>query len=126
MPYTHDIFRRGARWPPSPACGLPLLADNGAMPAARDRSTWTAIRRLTLASLAIWLLLSVVGPWFARALNGGRLFGFPAGYWLVAQGTLLLFIVVGVVFVLLVERIEARALQVPAQTPPTDTPTHPQ
>lgn len=69
---------------------------------------WAGTRRLTLALLLLWLLVSVGGPWFARDLNRLQVFGFPAGYWVAAQGALFAFLAIVVLCVWGMERLEAR------------------
>lgn len=69
---------------------------------------WVRTRRLTVALLLLWLLISVVGPWFARDLNSLQVFGFPAGYWVAAQGALLAFLAIVGLCVWGMERLEAR------------------
>jgi putative solute:sodium symporter small subunit len=69
---------------------------------------WASTRRLTLALLLSWLLVSVGGPWFARDLNSLQVFGFPAGYWVAAQGALFGFLAIVVLCVWGMERLEAR------------------
>ena len=58
--------------------------------------------------LGLWLLVSVGGPWFARDLNSLLVFGFPAGYWVAAQGALFAFLAIVVLCVWGMERLEAR------------------
>ena len=81
------------------------------MPTPLARSFWIRTRRLTALLLAVWLLISLLGPWFARDLDGPRWLGFSLGYWLVAQGALLMFLAVIVVYDLVMRRAEARYLQ---------------
>lgn len=69
---------------------------------------WASTRRLTLALLLFWLLVSVGGPWFARDLNSLQVFGFPAGYWVAAQGALFGFLAIVALCVWGMERLEAR------------------
>jgi putative solute:sodium symporter small subunit len=69
---------------------------------------WARTRWLTLGLLLVWLGISVAGPWFARELNGWQVFGFPAGYWIAAQGALLAFLAIIVVCIWQMERLEAR------------------
>lgn len=69
---------------------------------------WASTRWLALALLLVWLCISVAGPWFARELNAWQVFGFPAGYWVAAQGALLAFLVIVVACVWQMERLEAR------------------
>ena len=69
---------------------------------------WARTRWLTLALLLVWLGICVAGPWFARELNGWQVFGFPAGYWVAAQGSLLAFLAIIGVCIWQMERLEAR------------------
>ncbi len=69
---------------------------------------WARTRRLTVVLLLLWLLVSVVGPWFARDLNSLQIFGFPAGYWVAAQGALIAFLAIVGLCVWGMERLESR------------------
>jgi putative solute:sodium symporter small subunit len=69
---------------------------------------WKRTLRLTLGLLAAWLLVSLAVPWAARDLDGLHGFGFPVGYWLAAEGALLLFLVIIVVYVIAMDRLETR------------------
>ncbi len=78
-------------------------------PAART-TFWTQARRLTLMLLLAWLGLNLVVPWFARDLNSLEALGFPLGYWLASGGMLLLYLAIIVIYVVAMDRLEARAL----------------
>jgi putative solute:sodium symporter small subunit len=78
-------------------------------PAARS-TFWNRARRLTLLLLLAWLVLNLAVPWFARDLNHLELFGFPLGYWLASEGMLLLYLAIIVAYVVVMDRLEARAL----------------
>jgi putative solute:sodium symporter small subunit len=78
------------------------------MPDAARQHFWKQTRRLTLGLLAAWLLVSLAVPWFARDLDGLRGFGFPVGYWLAAEGALLLFLLIIVVYAVSMDRLERR------------------
>jgi putative solute:sodium symporter small subunit len=71
---------------------------------------WARTKRWTLGLLLVWLLVNLGLPWFARDLNAFRLAGFPAGYWLAAQGALLIYLLVIVAYVWAMDRLEARCL----------------
>jgi putative solute:sodium symporter small subunit len=71
---------------------------------------WGRTKRLTLALGALWLLVNLAVPWFARELNAVRLFGFPLGYWLAAQGALFVYLAIIVVYALAMDRYEASYL----------------
>ncbi len=78
-----------------------------ATPAARQRKFWAATKRLTLWLLLVWLLVNLAVPWFARDLHAVLGFGFPLGFWLAAQGALLIYLVIIVVYVVAMNRLEA-------------------
>jgi putative solute:sodium symporter small subunit len=82
--------------------------DNAAMPEDRHRLLWRRTRRVTALLLAVWLSANLAGPWLARPLNGVHLAGLPLGYWLAAQGFLLLYLVIIVAYVVWMNRLEAR------------------
>ncbi|MBK6472999.1 MAG: DUF4212 domain-containing protein [Betaproteobacteria bacterium] len=69
---------------------------------------WSATTRLTGVLLLIWLLISVLGPWFARELNGWQLFGFPLGFWVAGQGALVSYLLIIVAYIVRMEHLEAR------------------
>ncbi len=79
------------------------------MPDERNRLLWRRTRRVTVLLLTVWLAANLAGPWFARALNGVTVAGLPLGYWLAAQGLLLLYLLIIVLYVVYMNRLEARA-----------------
>lgn len=58
----------------------------------RDRY-WSRTRNLAIVALLIWFVFSLVVPWFAPQLNGVTFLGFPLGYYMIAQGSLIVFVV---------------------------------
>jgi putative solute:sodium symporter small subunit len=54
------------------------------------------------------LLVSVLGPWFARDLNNWQLVGFPLGFWLAGQGSLVIYLLIIVAYIVRMEHVEAR------------------
>lgn len=54
---------------------------------------WRATRRLMIVHLVIWFIFSYVVHWFARDLNSVSFFGWPLGYYMAAQGSLVVFVV---------------------------------
>ena len=57
-----------------------------------QRRHWEKTRSLTFIVLAIWALFSLVLPWFARELDAFHFLGFELGYYLVVQGSLIVFV----------------------------------
>jgi putative solute:sodium symporter small subunit len=58
-----------------------------------DDTYWEKTRRLVFTSLAIWAFFSFVIHFFARALNNIVIAGFPMGFYMAAQGSLIVFVV---------------------------------
>ena len=54
---------------------------------------WRRTRALMWITLAIWFVFSFVVHWFADALNGASFLGFPLGFYMAAQGSLIVFVV---------------------------------
>ena len=59
-----------------------------------DQTThWRRTRSLMWVTLAIWFVFSFLVHWFADALNGASFLGFPLGFYMAAQGSLIAFVV---------------------------------
>jgi putative solute:sodium symporter small subunit len=59
-----------------------------------DQAThWRRTRSLMWVTLAIWFVFSFLVHWFADALNGASFLGFPLGFYMAAQGSLVVFVV---------------------------------
>ena len=80
---------------------------------------WRRCRRLTLALAALWVALNVGGPWIARDLYGLLGSGFPFGFWFMAQGSLLLYLLLIIVLVVASERMERQFIRSLRQESPT-------
>ncbi|HNU11642.1 MAG TPA: DUF4212 domain-containing protein [Rubrivivax sp.] len=83
---------------------------------------WRRTRRLTGALLLLWLLLSLAASYFARDVDFAFL-GWRFSFWLGAQGALLAFLVIVVVYAVVMERIEKDAWG--WQAPPDKAHEHP-
>jgi putative solute:sodium symporter small subunit len=46
-----------------------------------------------ITTLVIWFIFSFLVHWFASALNGMSFLGFPVGFYMAAQGSLIAFVV---------------------------------
>lgn len=69
------------------------------------RTLWRRTRRLTVALLGVWLLVVLLATWFARDIDFA-FFGTRFAFWLGAQGVLLVFLAIVVVYVLAMQRLE--------------------
>lgn len=54
---------------------------------------WAKTKSLTFTVLAIWFVFSFVVHIFANQLNGSTFMGFPLGYYMAAQGSLIVFVI---------------------------------
>lgn len=63
---------------------------------ARERH-WVKTRNLTYIVLALWVLFAIVIPYFASALNAYNFLGFPLGYYMCVQGSLIAFVLMIVI-----------------------------
>ena len=59
-----------------------------------DQAThWRRTRSLMWVTLTIWFVFSFLVHWFADGLNGATFLGFPLGFYMAAQGSLVVFVV---------------------------------
>lgn len=58
-----------------------------------DAAHWAQTKALTYVVLAIWFIFAFVVHWFAAWLNPVTFLGFPLGYYLAVQGSLVAFVV---------------------------------
>ena len=54
---------------------------------------WQRTRALMWTTLVIWFVFSFVVHFFAPALNNIKIIGFPLGFYMAAQGSLIIFVV---------------------------------
>lgn len=54
---------------------------------------WRKTQKLTIGLLVIWALLTFLMNWFAREINEIVIFGFPLGFYMGAQGLLVIYLV---------------------------------
>lgn len=57
-----------------------------------EQRHWTRTRNLTWLVLALWFIFSMVVPWNAKGLNEYSFLGFPLGYYMCVQGSLIVFV----------------------------------
>ena len=80
---------------------MPLVEDvkeaRGATSAAVDRATgeayWKKTSSLMWIVMAIWAFFSFGVHFIAPSLNALKIFGFPLGFYMAAQGSLIVFVV---------------------------------
>ena len=54
---------------------------------------WNRTKRLMVITLAIWFIFSFAVHWFANGLNSFSFMGFPLGFYMAAQGSEVIFVI---------------------------------
>ena len=54
---------------------------------------WEKTRGLMIMTLAIWFVFSIVIFMFGESLNNGSFLGYPLAYYMCAQGSIIIFVV---------------------------------
>ena len=81
----------------------------GPAPDAAEQSRyWQRTRRLTLALLVVWAVVSFALVYEARALNEVHLLGWPLGFWVAGQGALLVFLAIVAFYAWAMGRLESK------------------
>jgi putative solute:sodium symporter small subunit len=55
---------------------------------------WNRNLKVTAILLFIWFVVTFVASWFARELNSIVIFGFPLGFYMGAQGSLIVYVAI--------------------------------
>ena len=58
----------------------------------KERKHWSRTSALNWVVLIIWFIFAFVVPWYARELDEYVFLGFPLGFYMVAQGSLIVFV----------------------------------
>jgi len=57
-------------------------------------SYWRRTRRLTFILILFWIFVTFGLTWFARTINEIVIFGFPLGFYMAAQGALVIYLAI--------------------------------
>ena len=55
---------------------------------------WRKNLFITALLLVVWFIVTFVEAWFARELNGITFLGFPLGFYMSAQGSLVIYVAI--------------------------------
>ena len=58
-----------------------------------DNGYWSKTKRLMIISMVIWAIFSFGIHLFVKPLNEIVIFGFPLGFYMAAQGSLIVFVI---------------------------------
>ncbi len=74
--------------------------------AERRRAYWLRTLALTTGLLLVWALVTFVPAWWARELNGVRLFGWPLAFYMGAQGSLIVYVAIVWIYAHAMDRLD--------------------
>ena len=72
---------------------------------------WARVRRLTLALLLLWFIVTFGVIFFARELSSLTLFGWPLPFYMAAQGSMLIYLLIIAVYALAMEKLDAQTVR---------------
>ena len=61
---------------------------------------------ITAILLAVWFVVTFVEAWFARELNSISFLGFPLGFYMSAQGSLIIYVALIGIYALLMRKLD--------------------
>ena len=70
------------------------------------RRYWRKTLRVTAILLLVWFAVTFVAGYYARELSALTLFGFPLGFYMGAQGALLVYLAIVGVYALFMNRLD--------------------
>ena len=79
-----------------------------AVDSAGRRAYWRANLALTAVLLVIWAAVSFVPGWYAEDLEAYSVFGWPLDFYMAAQGSLIVFLVIVWLYDRCMRRLERR------------------
>jgi putative solute:sodium symporter small subunit len=68
------------------------MSDNAYLTEETKKRYWVKTRGLTFVILGLWVFFSMIVPWLTGPLNDMTFLGFPLGYYMIAQGSLIAFV----------------------------------
>jgi putative solute:sodium symporter small subunit len=72
----------------------------------RHQEYWRKTLTITGILLAIWFVVTFVEAWYARELNQFSFLGFPLGFYMSAQGSLIVYVVLIGVYAWYMNRLD--------------------
>ena len=69
-----------------------MAKDLASLDKAKLKAYWQYNVRLTTFTLVVWFVVTYVAIFFSPQLNNIVIFGFPLGYYMGAQGSLIVFV----------------------------------
>jgi len=75
----------------------------------KEQQYWRSNLKIVGSLLAVWFLFScVLSIWFVEELNRFHLAGFPLGFWIAQQGSIMVFVVLVLIYAIALERLDRK------------------
>jgi putative solute:sodium symporter small subunit len=74
--------------------------------AQKHKEYWRRNLKMTAFLLTIWFVVTFVSSYFARELNGFTFLGFPFGFYMGAQGALIIYLAIVGVYALYMNNLD--------------------
>lgn len=72
----------------------------------RHEEYWRKNLFITAVLLAIWFVATFLEGWYARELNSITFLGFPLGFYMSAQGSLIIYVIIIGVYALYMKKLD--------------------
>ena len=72
----------------------------------RHNEYWRKNLVITAILLLVWFIVTFVEAWFARELNTITFLGFPLGFYMSAQGSLAIYVIIIGIYAILMRRLD--------------------
>lgn len=73
---------------------------------AKHHEYWRRNLVITGTLLSVWFLVTFVEAWFARELNTMTFLGFPLGFYMSAQGSLIIYVILIGIYAVLMRKLD--------------------
>jgi putative solute:sodium symporter small subunit len=73
---------------------------------ARHHEYWRKNLVITAILLSVWFVVTFVEAWFARDLNNVTFLGFPLGFYMSAQGSLAIYVIIIGIYAYLMGKLD--------------------
>jgi len=73
---------------------------------ARHHEYWRKNLVVTAILLLAWFVVTFVEAWYARELNGITFFGFPFGFYMSAQGSLAIYVIIIGIYAVYMKKLD--------------------
>lgn len=73
---------------------------------SQEKTHWKKLRSLTFILLSIWFIVSFSIIFFARELAGLSLFGWPVSFYMAAQGSILIYLLLIAIYAIVAKKLD--------------------